>query len=162
MKRTLTPRLKVHVQADPAFRDEAERAKLKQVVRAAFAAAGQDAHGELTIVVTDDRRVRELNCTYRGVDAVTDVLAFGNLDKAGALVPLPEDSLYWGDIVISYPQAAEQAAEYGHSVDTELAVLVVHGVLHLLGYDHQSPADQEGMWRLQASALLKIGVHWQM
>lgn len=161
MKDAPTPRLKVHVQIDPAFRGALDRNGLTQAARAAFAAAGQKAHGELTIVITDDTRVREFNDAYRHVNTTTDVLAFGNVDDAGTHVPSPEDGLYWGDIVISYPRAVEQAADYGHPTDSELAVLVVHGVLHLLGYDHEGSADQEAMWRLQADALLRIGIRWQ-
>jgi len=161
VKSARTPRLGIHLQVDPVFRSKVKRTSLRQAVQAAFAAAGRDAHGELTVVVTDDTRVKELNRTYRDVDATTDVLAFGNLDEAGTVVLSPEDSLYWGDIVISYPRAVEQAAEYGHSAEEELSVLVVHGVLHLLGHDHQGAADDVGMWRVQADALLQIGIHWQ-
>jgi probable rRNA maturation factor len=115
----------------------------------------------LTIVVTDDVHVRRLNRDYRGVDACTDVLAFGDRPEPGAFVSAPEASVYIGDVVISYPRATEQAADYGHAVEEELSVLVVHGVLHLLGYDHETPEDRDEMWRLQGAALGRLGLCWQ-
>ena len=66
--------------------------------------------------------------------------------------------MYWGDIVISYPRAAEQAARYGHSVEEELLTLVVHGTLHLLNYDHECIEDRERMWRLQDDVLERLGI----
>lgn len=161
MKSARTPRLGIHLQIDSAFSGQVQRTGLRKAVRAAFAASGRDAQGELAVVVTDDIRVKELNRTYRDADATTDVLAFGNLDEADTVVPSPEDSLYWGDIVVSHPRAVEQAAEYGHSTDEELSILVVHGVLHLLGYDHHGAADPTDMWRVQTEALLRVGISWQ-
>jgi probable rRNA maturation factor len=66
-----------------------------------------------------------------------------------------------GDIVISYPRAVEQAAEYGHSVLDELLILAVHGALHLLGHDHESAEDKEEMWCAQAEVLAELAIPWQ-
>lgn len=93
--------------------------------------------------ITTDREVRGLNRRFLGEDRVTDVLSFPSGDGIGSL----------GDIAIAYPCARRQAREMGHSADTELRVLLLHGVLHLLGYDHESDAGQmrraERKWRLR-------------
>jgi len=159
MKEARTPR--AHFQIAPAFAKEVRLASLRRAIRAAFESAGRERAGELTVVITDDAQVKELNRTYRGVDAATDVLAFAGADEAGAFVPSPETAEYIGDVVISYPRAAEQAVAYGHPTEEELSILVVHGVLHLLGYDHEEEEDREEMWRVQSAVLGKLGIHWQ-
>jgi probable rRNA maturation factor len=113
----------------------------------------------LTVVITNDVRIRELNRTFRDVDTPTDVLSFSNIaDKAA--VPGMDDS-YLGDVVISYERAGEQAAALGHSVEEEIALLVVHGVLHLLGYDHEEPGNKRRMWSVQDDALEALGIAWR-
>jgi probable rRNA maturation factor len=134
---------------------------VERAVRAAVAVAGRACSGELTIVITDEQQVRALNRDYREVDAPTDVLAFGGADDRGAFVMAPEAAAYLGDVVISYPRAVEQAAEYAHAVGDELSLLVVHGVLHLLGYDHEIAEDKKEMWNLQERALDGLGIRWE-
>jgi probable rRNA maturation factor len=92
--------------------------------------APRGASGTLTVVVTTDRRIRALNRKWRGLDAATDVLSFPAGDDPG---PAP----HLGDLVISRDTAARQARHEGHSLGTELRVLALHGLLHLLGYDHE-------------------------
>ncbi len=92
----------------------------------------------LSLVLTDDETIARLNREYRGVDAPTDVLLFPQLDPAATPGGAPA---MLGDIVVSLPRAAAQAQEYGHSYRRELGFLLVHGLLHLLGYDHEAPAD---------------------
>jgi probable rRNA maturation factor len=92
--------------------------------------APKAARGTVTVVVTNDRRMRRLNRTWRGVDAATDVLSFPAGDTPG-----PHKHL--GDLVISRDTAARQARAAGHGLATELRVLALHGLLHLLGYDHE-------------------------
>ena len=91
---------------------------------------------EVSVLLTDDREMRELNRTYRRVDAPTDVLAFA-FDEADEAVP----SSSLGDIAISVERALRQAGSRGVSLDGELELLAVHGSLHLLGYDHEQPED---------------------
>jgi probable rRNA maturation factor len=107
---------------------------------------------ELTIVLTDDAEVHELNRQYREVDAPTDVLSFpvGETD-------LDSGNFYLGDIVLSIPRAEAQAKAEGRSLEDELRLLVVHGVLHLLGYDHADEAEQAEMWAEQAAILCQNG-----
>jgi len=109
--------------------------------------------GEVTIVLTDNRQIQDLNRRFAGRDLPTDVLSFadGSRDnKTG--------NTYFGDVVISVPMAKVQAEEAGHSLEVELSLLTVHGVLHLLGYDHAHLEDHEQMWIAQSSILGNLGI----
>jgi probable rRNA maturation factor len=105
----------------------------------------------LTIVVTGNAQLRSLNRAFREVDAPTDVLSFATDEQPGP------DTLYLGDVVISYPKAREQALAGRHSVEAELQLLVVHGVLHLLGHDHYTEAEKNVMWKAQSAVLKRLG-----
>ena len=103
---------------------------------------------EVSLVFTDSEAIKQLNRDYRGVDEPTDVLAFSMLPQKGtdSSFPLPPDGFTrLGEVIISYPQAVAQAKEQGHSPERELALLVIHGILHLLGYDHEEPAEESKM-----------------
>jgi len=103
---------------------------------------------EVSLAFTDSETVHQLNRDYRGVDEPTDVLAFYMLPQkeADSSFVLPPDGIArLGEVIISYPQAVEQAKEQGHSVDRELALLITHGILHLLGYDHEKPEEEKQM-----------------
>jgi probable rRNA maturation factor len=153
--------LQVHLQVDSAFDGKIRLADMRRGVQSALVSAGLECRGELTILVTSDAHMREMNRAYRGVDTPTDVLAFGGASEGEAFVCSPEASGYLGDIVISYPRALQQAAERGHPVAEELLVLVVHGTLHLLGYDHEQDEDEGEMWDAQDAALARLGILWQ-
>lgn len=112
---------------------------------------------EVAVVVTDDESLRELNRRFRGIDAPTDVLAFPD-ETRGPFVGAPGFPRYLGDVVISFPRAQEQAGQAGHPVEAELQLLVVHGVLHLLGYDDQSEPERAKMWAAQEAILKALGV----
>jgi len=112
---------------------------------------------EVAVVVSDDETLRVLNRRYRGIDASTDVLAFPT-ESRGPFAGSTGQPRYLGDVVISYPRAVAQAAEGGHSVEAELQLLVVHGVLHLLGYDDQKQRQRAQMWAVQATILEALGV----
>ena len=110
----------------------------------------------LSIVVVADAEMQGLNRAYRGVDAPTDVLAFAASE--GEPIGLPEEAPpYHGDVILSYPTAQAQALERGKPVAEELALLVVHGCLHLLGYDHADEAERRRMWARQAEILESLG-----
>lgn len=111
-------------------------------------------YAELSILVTGDRKMRVLNRQYRGLDKTTDVLSFPALEGEAALKAasggqgVPPAAL--GDIVISAPRALAQAGEIGQSLEDELSFLLVHGILHLVGYDHEgSPSDKRRMEKKQ-------------
>jgi probable rRNA maturation factor len=154
-------RLTVNVSVLPLYAKDVAKASLQKAARAAFVSAGGESGGALTVMVTDDAQVRELNRVYRGVDAPTDVLAFSEAGGANEFIPPPGESKYWGDIVISYPRAMEQAVTYGHPFQEELSLLVVHGTLHLMGHDHERADDKEKMWGAQNVALVQLGISWQ-
>jgi probable rRNA maturation factor len=112
---------------------------------------------ELAVVVTDDDTLRELNRRHRGVDAPTDVLAFAD-EAREPFVDAPGELRYLGDVVVSFHRAVAQATEAGHDTQAELQLLVVHGVLHLLGYDDQAEQPREKMWRVQSQILQALGI----
>ncbi|MEM4725013.1 MAG: rRNA maturation RNase YbeY [Candidatus Hadarchaeum sp.] len=160
---TKTPStLKVNLRIAREYTRKVHQPSLRQAVRIAFESAGQEQQGELTVVITNDEEIAELNRMYRGVDAPTDVLAFSHADKDEVSFPFEGSMVYFGDIVISYPRAAEQASAYGHPIEEELLLLVIHGTLHLLGYDHEETGDKEEMWQIQNAALAKLGISWQL
>ena len=108
---------------------------------------------ELSIVLTDDARLQELNRDYLGIDAPTDVLSF----SAAEMDP-DTGAHYIGDILISIPRAQSQAEAAGHPLESEVQLLVVHGVLHLLGHDHAEPEEKSHMWKAQAETLKSLGL----
>jgi probable rRNA maturation factor len=107
---------------------------------------------DLTIMIDDDARIQQLNREFLNIDAPTDVLAF----PAGHLDP-DTQRVYLGDVIISYPQAKKQAALAGHSLSAEINLLVIHGVLHLLGHDHDEVEGGEIMWSAQHEILTNLG-----
>lgn len=115
--------------------------------------AHQATDGDLTIVLTDDAQLHELNRDYLGIDASTDVLSF----PASEMDP-ETGRRYLGDILISIPRADEQARAAGHALEAEIQLLTVHGTLHLLGYDHADAAEKERMWKAQAEVLERLGL----
>lgn len=108
---------------------------------------------ELSIVLTDDSRLQELNRDYLGIDAPTDVLSF----PASEVDP-ETGARYIGDILISIPRAQSQADAAGHLLESEVQLLVVHGVLHLLGHDHADAEEKSRMWKAQAETLELLGL----
>ena len=107
---------------------------------------------EVSLSIVDDREMHELNLQYRGVDRTTDVLSFPLEEDR------PKEPCLLGDIIVSAPKAKQQAEEYGHSLLREMSFLVVHGTLHLLGYDHMTPEEDEEMQRLQEEVLAGLGI----
>lgn len=111
-------------------KERVSRARLMQVARRILEAAGE-AESELSIEIVGDRRIRSLNRRYRAKDRPTDVLAFPMRESAN-----PHPTML-GDVVVSLPTAVRQAKEGGRSADEEVVALLVHGILHLCGYDHE-------------------------
>jgi len=148
----------IAIKIAPAYRRRVAPDLVRQAAEAALAQAGAAPAAELTIVVTGDKRIRELNRQYLGEDRPTDVLAFPSAGPAAPFVAAPEAATYLGDIILSYPRAREQAETAGHPVEAELQLLVVHGVLHLLGYDHARAEEKAHMWALQGQVLQTLGL----
>ncbi|MBI3173309.1 MAG: rRNA maturation RNase YbeY [Chloroflexi bacterium] len=126
------------------------------VERAAAATLEQQsasAEDDLTVVLTDDEQLQDLNREFRDIDAPTDVLSFPSSESN------PETGRrYLGDILISVQRAEEQAAAGGHPLEAEIQLLVVHGVLHLLGHDHAEAEEKARMWAAQAEVLARLGL----
>ena len=130
--------------------------QLESAARAVLVVSGAP-DADLTIVLVDEARIQGLNRDFLGHDAPTDVLSFP------ADEPDPETGRrYLGDVVISIERAAGQAGERGHAVESEMQLLVVHGVLHLLGYDHAGPGEKDRMWAAQAEVLERLGISPQI
>lgn len=134
--------------------------KLKMLVRHAVLASleyeGFGADTELSVTFTDNEGIRAINAEYRGIDAPTDVLSFPLTDYEGVEFPVadePKSSL--GDIVISLERASEQAEEFGHSFEREVAFLTVHSMLHLLGYDHVNSDEEDAEMRRRQREILE-------
>ena len=142
---------RINVQIGARYADKVKPALLRKTAQATLDQQRVKNHVELTIVITGNAQLRALNRTFREVDEPTDVLSFATADH------LQPDSLYLGDVVISYSKAKEQAKAGGHPVEDEVQLLVVHGVLHLLGHDHYTEAEKNVMWKAQAATLKKIG-----
>ncbi len=126
---------------------------LERTVKAALENQTESSDSELTIVLTDDSKIQELNREYLGIDSPTDVLSF----PASEIDP-ETDARYIGDIIISMPYAARSAGKAGHPLESEVQLLVVHGVLHLLGHDHAEADGKAKMWKAQAEILKSLGL----
>jgi probable rRNA maturation factor len=111
---------------------------------------------EVSIYVTTAEEVHQLNRDYRAKDAPTDVLSFADDGADSPFVLPPDMPRYLGDVAISWPHVVAQAAEYGHSDARELAFLTVHGVLHLLGYDHERDADADAEMRALQDTIMQL------
>jgi probable rRNA maturation factor len=141
------------VQVDPEFRGKIDQERLDRIILQALLREGITKPFTLGLLITGDERIKSLNLKYRGQDEETDVLAFGMENDQDSFVSPPSVPLHLGDVVISYPRAVAQAEEYGYSVEEELDLLVVHGLLHLLGYDDQTDEERQRMWDEQETIL---------
>lgn len=143
----------IFIEADETFRDLIPDDLLREAALKALQLDRLEELPSISVKITDDQTIQELNANYRGIDNSTDVLSF----EADYYDPDLE-SIYLGDVVISYPYAAAQAEKRGHPIDSELQLLVIHGVLHLMGYDHGLERDKEVMWLKQEMVLKELGL----
>lgn len=119
--------------------------------------AGFDGRYTVAVAIVSDAKIRRLNKVWRGIDRVTDVLSFGYRPGSG-FVDTAGTSSQLGDIVISLPQVRRQAKAIGRPVRQELALMIVHGLLHLLGLNHDTPRKEARMFGLQQEVLMLAGV----
>ena len=145
--------------------NDSQIAFIRRAVRTVLAAEGVDFPCEVDVLVTGDEEIRELNREARQVDKATDVLSFPAFDLEPGELPGPEDAdpgtglVPLGDMMISMEHVAAQAKEYGHSNRRELGYLVVHSVLHLLGYDHMDEGPEKARMREREEAILaELGI----
>ena len=146
----------------PGAASESRCAFIRKVIRTALAAEGVDFPCEVDVLLTDDENIHVINREMREVDRATDVLSFPEFDLHPGQLPGEEDAdpgtglIPLGDMVISMEHVTAQAKEYGHSQRRELAYLVVHSVLHLLGYDHLDEGPQKKQMRQREEAILAV------
>ena len=138
---------------------------VRSAVKAALEYMDFPLKSEVSVMFTDDEEIHELNRLHRGVDRPTDVLSFPlfEYDENGDIIEddldfNPNDEMILGDIVISLETASRQAQEYGHSFEREIGFLTVHSMLHLFGYDHMTPEDEEEMFGYQREILERMGL----
>lgn len=167
---------------DQAYLGSGQEKLLHEVIEAAAKYLNLPEGIELDLSIVSNEEIQVLNRDYRGLDKPTDVLSFAltevtsEFDVDFAHLDLTEEAeetedleetefedeeaipQHLGDIIISYPRAQEQAQDYGHSLDRELAFLAVHGFLHLNGYDHQTEEEAQEMFRIQEEVLTTYGL----
>lgn len=167
---------------DQAYLASGQEKLLHDVIEAAAKYLNLPEGIELDLSIVSNEEIQVLNRDYRGLDKPTDVLSFAltevtsEFDVDFAHLDLTEEAeetedleetefedeeaipQHLGDIIISYPRAQEQAQDYGHSLDRELAFLAVHGFLHLNGYDHQTEEEAQEMFRIQEEVLTTYGL----
>ena len=141
---------------------------LERAIHAALDAEGVDVDCEINVLLTDDEGIHRTNLEMRNVDRPTDVLSFPMFDLVPGEAPTEEDEelfdpatgrLPLGDMVISMERVAAQAEEFGHSERRELSYLVVHSVLHLLGYDHLDEGEEKARMRAREEAVMaELGI----
>lgn len=167
---------------DQAYLAAGQEKLLHEIIEAAAKYLKLPEGIELDLSIVSNEEIQALNRDYRGLDKPTDVLSFAltevssEYDVDFAHLDLAEEAeetedleetefedeeaipQHLGDIIISYPRAQEQAQDYGHSLDRELAFLAVHGFLHLNGYDHQTEEEAKEMFRIQEEVLTTYGL----
>jgi probable rRNA maturation factor len=152
------PGCELYVKIDEPFQECLAEGWLREVVEKTLAVEGVNSSVELGLVITGDETIRQLNRSYRGKDETTDVLSFAlgenRHDEAKTpFIPPPDGISHLGEVLVSYPQAAIQAKEHKHLLERELALLVIHGVLHLLGYKDEDEVDEAIMRTAQERVL---------
>ena len=155
----MMPVMEIDVLVDEAFEGKVSADWLKGVARLVLEAEGADPTAAMSLVITGQDEIRQLNAVHLGEDEPTDVLAFPlqpDEDEEDGFILPPDGAVHLGEVIISYPQAEIQAGERGHPVQRELAVLLVHGVLHLLGYDHDTPEREARMKAREAALLARL------
>jgi len=117
-----------------------------------------DESAEVSVTFVDNEKIRALNNEHRGIDRETDVLSFPAFTDDGFEVNPENDAIILGDIVISLEKAKAQSEEYGHSMLRETAFLIAHSLFHLLGYDHETEAEEKEMFEKQENVLQRLGI----
>jgi len=140
----------INISVEQTLKVSLKESWLQRIAVRTLEAEGIVSPAEMGLVITNSKIIQKLNRTYRGEDKPTDVLAFHMIPGTSQesklrFVGPPDGVRHLGEVVISYPQTVRQAQEQGHGVAQELALLIVHGVLHLLGYDHELPEEEQQM-----------------
>jgi probable rRNA maturation factor len=152
--------MEVNVLIDEEYEGELEADWLRSVAEQVLVTEDAAPETELGLVITGQARIQELNLVHLDIDAPTDVLAFPmnpeeDSDMPDFVTP-PDGAVHIGEVIISYPQAFMQAEERRHPVRKEVAILVIHGVLHLIGYNHDAPEPEHRMRAREAEILERV------
>jgi probable rRNA maturation factor len=154
--------MEINFLIDEDFAAHLEAGWLEGVARQVLTTEQASPNTELSLVITGQERVRQLNRDYLHRDHPTDVLAFSMLgglpEESSPFVAPPDGVLHLGEVIISYPQAVIQAEEHRHPVPREVALLVIHGILHLLGYDDEKPEAKRQMRAKEKEILSTVKV----
>lgn len=148
----------IDIQISEVYREEIDIALLQQAAECVLAA--EHIEGDVTVLITDDETVARLNQEFLDKSGPTDVLSFPAIEEESDFVLPPEESAYpyLGDVIIALPYTKRQARRLGRPLNDELTLLVIHGVLHLLGYDHATPEEKSEMWRRQNAILNGLSI----
>jgi len=147
----------IYIQIEPSLKVKSESHDfysqlLRETAQQVLNFTDTDSKDEITIVLTTNQEIHKLNAQFLGHDYPTDVLSFPSDE-----IDIDTESNYLGDIIISYERAVEQAQQANHSLEDELKLLLVHGILHLLGFDHDDEERKKIMWEKQAKILDSFG-----
>ena len=148
MEPDITMQRPVSISVNEEFQDVVDVEHVRKLAHSILEVEGVTSTHEVSVVLTDSDTIRELNRDYRGLDEATDVLAFQMLSRKDPdefFAHPPDGITRLGEVIISYPKAVEQAKEQGHPTERELSLLVIHGILHLLDYDHESWDEEAEM-----------------
>ena len=148
----------INVYLEPKLAISIKKAWFISIIHKILDALGVKEISELGLVLTTSETIQQLNKTYRKKDEPTDVLAFYMFSQqdAGTKFAYPPNGIYHlGEIVISYPQAVYQAKEKRHNIERELTILIIHGVLHLLGYDHKRSSEEKRIMNAKEKEISK-------
>jgi len=153
--------MEINVLIDEGLEGCPEVSWLQSVAEQVLVAQSAVPRVELGLVITGQERVQQLNLSYLGRDEPTDVLAFSAIEEIGTGLPPfvtpPDGVVHLGEVIISYPQAVMQAEEHHHSIKKEIAILIIHGILHLLGYEHDRPELKRLMSAREKEILSYVG-----
>ena len=138
--------MEINITLEKGFGDCLDDEWLQEIAAATLSAENAADNAEMGIVITGQQQIQQLNRDYRNIDRPTDVLSFPMQEGDDPDFASPPDGIsHLGDVIISCPQAEKQAKEHGHTLKKEMATLIIHGVLHLLGYDHIENEEAEAM-----------------
>lgn len=130
------------------FRKAINKSSLEKAYKSTLTFLNIELSPNVSLYITDDQEMMRYNLEYRGINSSTDVLSFNN-----EFIDLETGEAYFGDVIISFDTAKHQAIEYNHSIEEELQFLVIHGLLHLFGYNHENEIEKKEMWKLQNKIL---------
>jgi len=151
----MATKLLLNLHVDPPYGRSVDPGQLERAVGLTLQAHRNTNATTINLTITNNETIEQFNYQYRGIDSPTDVLSFPNVPDPDFPV-LDQDHL--GDIIIAYPVAESQAIARGHTPLEELILLAIHGTLHLLGFDHDTPASKAEMWRIQHEILAELGL----